>query len=64
MGFRMLLLDWMKAMVENSVSSTTLASSNATVNILVSGRPCGDIIDQPSSYPTLESTDSDTTNDV
>ena len=61
---RMLILDWMKGLVEENAPSTTFRSSKAILKILVTGRPDGDMIDHLSGSPTLEITDTDTTNDI
>jgi Ankyrin repeats (3 copies)/NACHT domain len=61
---RMLILDWMKGLVYENAPSTTFRSFKAILKILVTGRPDGDMIDHLSGSPTLEITDTDTTNDI
>ena len=55
---RMLILDWIQVLVEGNNPSTTFRSS------LVTGRPDGGMMDQLSSFPTLDITETDTAVDI
>lgn len=61
---RILLVEWMKGLVDDDPSSTPSRRNKAMLKILVTGRPDGDMIDHLSAFPTLEMTDTDTADDV
>ncbi|KAJ9659313.1 hypothetical protein H2198_003189 [Neophaeococcomyces mojaviensis] len=61
---RMLILDWMRGLVNEDARPTPFQVSKATLKILVTGRPDGDMNDHLSGIPTLEVTDTDTSNDI
>ncbi len=48
---RMLILKWMKELIEKDAPSTTAQSSMATVKILVTSRPDGAMADHLSGFP-------------
>jgi hypothetical protein len=61
---QMLILDWIKGLVDENTASLALMSSRPIVKVLVTGRPDNDIIDQLSSSLTLTIEDADTANDI
>ncbi|KAF7503672.1 hypothetical protein GJ744_003401 [Endocarpon pusillum] len=63
---RMLILDWMKGLVDvdENASPTTFRSSRTILKILVTSRPDSDMIDHLSGSLILEITDAETKNDI
>ena len=61
---RMLILDFIKGLVEENAASTAWMSSRPILKVLVTGRLDGDIIDQLSGFITLLIKDTDTTNTI
>ncbi len=61
---RMLILDWIKGLVDENAASLALMNSGPILKVLVTGRPDGDIIDQLSGSLTLAIEDADTANDI
>lgn len=61
---QMLILDWIKGLVNESAGSTALKGSGPVLKVVVTGRPDGDTLDHLLGFPTLEMTDADTADDI
>lgn len=61
---QMLILDWVKGLVDENAVSTAPLGSRPILKVLVTGRPHGDIFDQLSGFPTLAIKEVDTVNDI
>ena len=60
---RMLILDWVKGLVEEAYSSVSWRS-RPIIRVLATSRPSGDISDRLYDFPTLEITGTETANDM
>jgi len=61
---RMIILDWIKRLVEEIDVTLALKRSRPAFKVLVTSRPDGDIFDQLSSFPTIEVVSADTQTDM